>query len=235
MGDDTMARLLFEKLQPVCDLQNLGERMQIPKDLYVIGGGTLIAPGSLFLNRLQSPTKSVGFSLGVAYSWNGEYASVLRDMKAIYVRDEFSHRRLAEFGVKSVLSVDLLNAIPAHECEPRDRTRVFWNSVKVHSNERPPDAEELPVSVEDNGAPPMLYGKDVVDLLTGARRVYVTRLHAAVAAWMAGVPEILVYPQYDPKVGHFFERVRSLTPIEAHHIVNDHLNELTEYAEGKRA
>lgn len=220
-----MAALLMERLQGLGSVENLGERTN-GKDLYILGGGTLIAPHSLFLRNIVNPHKTIGFSLGVSSNWNGEYAKVLKECKRLYVRDKFSHRRLADHGIESTLSVDMLCALMP-SATPDKRDQVTWNAIKGRGKTRPEGVTRVvPVSVEDEGEDPVLKGQELVDLMAKTKRAYCMRLHAVVCAWVAGVPDIFPYTDYDPKVWHFFERVEGMTPEEARHIIDQHFEEL---------
>lgn len=229
LGDDTMARILVDVLKREFDVENLQERFEVEKDAYVLGGGTLICPGSRFLNLLSHPERTIGFSLGVSSNWGGEWLEVLKRMPAIYVRDDFSYRRLKAYGLTPILSVDLLCALEEPGWHPR--TVKVWNAISAKGYTKP-DVQGLRcirMSKEDHDEDNSLKfqdGYDLVEYLGLAEEAHLTRLHAVVCAWIAGVPRIIPDYSYDQKIRDFMERVMTLTPSEARRIIYSHLNDL---------
>lgn len=242
LGDDAMTDVLLRTIPGAVNMKE--EPWEA--DWYVLGGGTLIAPQSLFPGRLPNPEKTIGISLGVSCNWQGENADILRRMKRIYTRDYFSHQRLLNHRIPNILSVDLLCYL---ESEPPPVTDGIWanlmfapESVNMgHRDElfRTLHQLELDQSVnyfamspdEDLNTKPNAYvytdAQVLINDLQGAKKVYATRLHANVCAWVAGVKDI-VSLSYDPKIDHFFERVKGLTPHGARKIIREHLDEICE-------
>lgn len=228
LGDDAMAQILMETIPGAV---NMGETSS-EADWYIFGGGTLISPGSLYFNLIKHPERTIGFSLGVSYNWNGEWLDKLKQLKKIYVRDEFSQKRLAEFGVESTLSVDLLCYLEPQPEKPR--VEVWVNAFR---DSYPQGDKYFALSpVEDKEVMPQAevyddFRKLAADLM-GAKCVVASRLHANVLAWMTKCPKIYLFspPSHgvDFKVVHFYERVAKLTPEEARSIISNHLRELKE-------
>lgn len=235
LGDDAMAKILANYF----GAENKGEH---PSEAhwYILGGGTLISPGSLFYGAMPYPERTIGISLGVSSNWEGQSAEVLKRMKKIYTRDFFSHQKLNDYGVANVLSVDLLCYL---EAERRPQTDEIWanlmyspctsmsdlEAVVYHTKSEIPDAKFFAMSPDEDVAtiPQAKVYTDAQALLNdlaGAKKVYATRLHANVLAWVA---ERKIVPiAYDPKVTHFFERVFRLTPETARKIIIEHLKEI---------
>jgi len=226
LGDDEMLRILEEQLP----------------DTETFGGGTLITPAfkpdSEFYSKITDPDNTVGVSLGVSNNWNGEGAELLRRFKAIYVRDLFSHVQLKRFNIDSVVSVDLWNY---HVAPKRTRFRKVANLIDL-SHKEDKYFNLLPHYIMDNrngfeffqmgqahnfvgGSKVFSDGKKLIEYLSEAEVAITTRLHATVAAWIAGVPDLRpVF--YDPKCGHFFDRVASIDRAEAHELIMRHLEEI---------
>jgi len=207
LGDDEMHRLLE---------RHLG-------DTDTFGGGTLITPGSEFYCQITKDM--IGISLGVAESWNGEGIQALGRLRKIYVRDFYSARRLAEFGLDAVVSADLwfLNEPP----KPQERTKRVANLITLTASPRPELQDKVVATIkrcrdsgfeffamspiEDKELTPeaTLFeeGGELLNYLAQAKQAIVTRLHAYVAAVIAGVPEITYIP-YDKKLDDFTERMK---------------------------
>jgi len=221
---------------------NMGERPQFA-DAYILGGGTLISPNSLYPGRIN-PEKTIGFSLGVSSNWNGEWLEILKRMKKIYVRDFFSYRKLKQFGVQCTQSVDLVCALEIPE-PPKVRDGIWANLMYTECSVNPNLQSEIDFvkkelggrevnyfamsPVEDIGTvfQAAVYGdaKTLLSDLSTAETIYTTRLHAAILAWMSGCKDIR-YIDYDPKIEHFRERVKGLTPKQAYNIVHRDLDDL---------
>lgn len=226
LGDDEMLRILEEHLP----------------DTDTFGGGTLITPafrpGSEFYDAILDPDATVGVSLGVSPDWNGEGADLLRRLRAIYVRDLYSHVRLKAFNVDSVVSVDLWNV---HVAPKRERFRKVANLIELSHKENP-YLSALPHFVAEtrtgfekfqmspahhllNGAQVFSDGKKLIEYLSEAEIAVTTRLHATVAAWIAGVPDLRPVI-YDQKCAYFLDRAAAIDRHEAHETMMRHLEEI---------
>lgn len=226
LGDDEMLRILEEQLP----------------DTETFGGGTLITPAfkkdSEFYSKITDPDNTVGISLGVSNNWNGEGSELLIRFKAIYVRDLFSHMQLKRFNIDSIISVDLWNV---HVAPKRPRFRKVANLIDLsHKDDR--YLNLLPHFVADarngfeffqmgqshnfmSGSKVFDDGKKLIEYLSETEIAVTTRLHATVAAWIAGVPDLRpVF--YDPKCCHFFDRIAAIDRAEAHELIMRHLEEI---------
>lgn len=226
LGDDEMLRILEEQLP----------------DTPTFGGGTLITPAfkpqSEFHERITDPDETVGISLGVSSDWNGEGADLLRRLKAIYVRDLYSHVRLKAFNIDSVVSVDLWNVLIAPK-RPRFRKVInvidlshkldpYLTAIPGFIAERRKDHQFFQMSPDHvlvPGAHVFSDGKKLLEYLAEAEVAITTRLHATVAAWIAGVPDLRPVI-YDPKCAHFLDRAASIDQTEAHDMMMRHLEEI---------
>jgi hypothetical protein len=226
LGDDEMLRILEEHLP----------------DTETFGGGTLITPGfkkdSEFYSKITDPDNTVGISLGVSSDWNGEGAELLIRLKAIYARDLYSHVRLRAFNIDSIVSVDLWNV---HVAPKRKRFRKVANLIDLSHKEdkylsllphfiaeRRNGFEFFQMSQTHNfmgGAQAFSDGKKLIEYLSEAEVAVTTRLHATVAAWIAGVPDIRPVI-YDQKCAHFLDRAASIDQPEAHEMIMRHLEEI---------
>jgi polysaccharide pyruvyl transferase WcaK-like protein len=244
LGDDAMAKIL---LQVIPNSVNMKESPW-EADWYIVGGGTLISPQSLFFGILPNPERTIGVSLGVSCNWNGENVEILRRMKKIYCRDLFSFNKLRMWDVPCELSVDLLcYLLPS---TGKARTNGVWANlmyapgsvVSSHLTDLITLKEHLALQDgvnyfamspdEDLDTVPSAFvytcAQTLIDDLVGAESVYVTRLHAHIAAWIAGHKGNVHQIVYDPKISHFYERVYNLSPIEANIIITSHLSEICE-------
>lgn len=236
LGDDAMATILQEYFGEMA--QNMGEHAE-PADAYILGGGTLISPGSLYPNIIQ-PEKTVGISLGVSSNWDGEHKDVWSRMRKIFVRDEFSYNALRKHGIDCELSVDLCCALKPTK-QYKNRGGVMANIMYAPESPMPnhkklvdaylkdyDNAEYFAMSPDEDvdtvpWAKVYTDAQELVDRLAKAEKVVATRLHAHVLAWVAGVEDIHSIC-YDPKIIHFNDRVAELTPVEAREIINRDLS-----------
>lgn len=222
LGDDEMLRIVEEHLP----------------ETNTFGGGTLITPGSEFYVKIIDPDDTVGISLGVSSNWNGEGEHVLRRLKAIYVRDLYSHVRLKAFNIDSVVSVDLWNVhVPPKRARHRRVANIIDLSHKEDSylkmlpqfiSDRRTGHEFFQMSAEHPsvaGAQVFDDGRKLIEYLSEAEVAVTTRLHATVAAWVAGVPDMRPVI-YDPKCAHFLDRAASIDRIDAHDMMMRHLEEI---------
>lgn len=236
LGDDAMADILYQYFG---ESINVGEHPS-EADWYILGGGTLISPGSVFYSLIQYPERTIGISLGVSCNWNGEGSDVLKRMRKIYTRDFFSHEMLNKFGIKNDLSVDLicyLNPIIKSE-----KTEIWANLMESSCTTLPDlhgkvvqSREELEgkhvnyfamspdedVTTQPNS---VVYtnAQVLLDFLVSAKTIYATRLHANILAWLSGCKDIRTI-EYDYKIKHFFERVKNLTPKKAKKLIEKDL------------
>jgi len=236
LGDDAMRDILLQYFK---DSFNVGEK-PYEADWYILGGGTLISPGSIFYNLIEHPERTIGVSLGVSYNWKGEGSDVLRRMKKIFTRDFFSHEMLNKFGIQNELSVDLVCYLnPIIKSEKKE----IWANLMESSCTTLPDLrgeiarsrEELEgkyvnyfamspdedVTTQPNA---VVYtnAQVLLDFLVSAKTIYATRLHANILAWLSGCKDIRTI-EYDYKIKHFFERVKNLTPKKAKKIIEKDL------------
>jgi hypothetical protein len=169
-------------------------------------------------------------------------------MRRIYVRNVYSQAILAKHEVGSYLSTDLICAIipPVAYSGDIDKgifANIMYSSASEHRALKETvenvlkhlghidDVHYFALSpIEDaatmknvEGLRTLYTSMDALmrDLAT-AKTVYATRLHAVVAAWMAGVRDIRPI-FYDQKICHFLEYAATMTPREAHRIVVDDL------------
>lgn len=226
LGDDAMVEIL-QRYFP--EAVNMGENPK-PAKFYILGGGTLISPDSNFLKILPDPEKTVGISLGVSCNWRGEDLIILQKLLKIYTRDYFSHEALNKFGIENTLSFDLLCKLGAER--PRERRRTFANFLHKFPHLRWVIDEYFAMSPnEDKRAMPeaRIY-RSAIELrehLASAERIFATRLHANVIAWLSGCKKIYPIP-YDMKVIHFWERVKGIKIEEAQKTIERHLKEIYE-------
>lgn len=241
LGDDAMTKILLDTIPRSVNMKE----DPWDADWYILGGGTLIAPQSLFPGRLPNPEKTIGISLGVSCNWAGEHLDILKRMHRIYTRDLFSHGQLLKWGVDNILSVDLLCYLKPEE---EVLTDGIWANLMYAPGTIVPEYKEQLSKIkldlrdkevnyfamspdEDLETIPDAYvytdAQLLINDLQGADIVYATRLHANVAAWVAGCKNI-VKIGYDPKINHFYERVASLTPERARNIIHNHLNDICE-------
>lgn len=241
LGDDAMAQVLLDFFPKAV---NMGEH-PTEADWYILGGGTLIAPLSQFMAMSPNPEKTIGISLGVSSNWNGEGVEYLKRFHRIYARDFFSREKLKQHGVDAVLSVDLLCAL--YKKTELVRKGTMANIMRAPESIVPTHQQDVVSALdtllcdknykewfamspdEDLATVTFAYVyTDAVQLLQKmlcTQVVYATRLHANVLAWVAGVPEI--HPvAYDPKVDHFYQRVKHLTPQKAYGIIIGHLSDI---------
>lgn len=227
LGDDEMLRLLEEHLPGV----------------KTFGGGTLIAPTSEFFDELEKmfPEETVGISLGVSENWNGERVDVLRRLKRIYVRDVFSYERLKEHGLDPIMSVDLwfahepvgyrggrvrsLNAMDVIDLTHKSH---YLTELTKRYVEAFPSYERFNMSPSHPlGGETYIpkTGAELITYLSNVETAVVTRLHALVAATIAGVPDIRPI-FYDAKCRHFLERMGTIGVQGAHDLMLKHLEEI---------
>lgn len=239
LGDDAMAEILLKYFDGSI---NVGEH-PTEADWYMLGGGTLISPGSVFYGLVKYPERTIGISLGVSCNWSGEGIETLKKMKKIYTRDFFSHEKLKEFGIENTLSVDLLCYLkPTGQ---KERKEIWANLMYSHCNTYPEleykinttkeclegkDAHYFALSPDEDiktipHAEVFTNAQELLDRLCEAKTIYATRLHAHVLAWLAECDDIQSLP-YDLKIQHFFDRVKNLQPKEAREIINKHLEEI---------
>lgn len=246
LGDDAMAEILlyyFGELNKF-DVENVGEK-PTESDWYILGGGTLISPGSVFYNLVEYPEKTIGISLGVSCNWNGEGVDKLKKMRKIFTRDYFSHEMLNKFGVQNDLSVDLLCYLLP---ESKEQKKEIWANLMESSCTTHQDLHGAVVRAREE-----LEGKDVtyfamspdedvstqpnatvftsanmlLNDLARAKTIYATRLHANVLAWLSGCKDIRTI-EYDYKIKHFFDRVKDLTPEKCQKIIKKDLRKIKE-------
>lgn len=214
---------------------------EIP-DVNTFGGGTLITPNNEFWEQIEKG--QVAVSIGVSENWNGEHADALKQFSAIYVRDLYSYWRLMPYNLWPILSVDLWNVLVAPK---RKRFRKVANvenlshksvyldkfSTMIRDRCRKEGYEFFSTSPDHikTFAPESKVfesGQELIDYLAEAEVAYVTRLHALVAAWIAGVPDIRPII-YDPKCQHFLDRMRLFTPEEAHAKIMADLEQIRQF------
>lgn len=240
LGDDAMTRILLEYFEDVenfsDDVNNLKD-----KDWYIFGGGTLITPSVFFFEMIQHPERTIGISLGVSSNWEGQHVDILKRMKKIYVRDVFSYNRLKEYGIESTLSVDLMCYLQPMQKKKKQGmiANIMYTWCSINKNHK----EEVNQALKETMGIPkfaMCLKEDIetmknaelytdaqklIDDLSGFKTIYATRLHANIAAWLSGCKDIRAI-EYDPKIKHFFERVKDLTPEKAKETIDEHLKEI---------
>lgn len=247
LGDDAMTQILLNEIPGAV---NMGEHPTENADWYVLGGGTLIAPLSLFPGRVPKPERCIGISLGVSSNWDGEFADILRRFKAIYVRDKFSYDKLQAHGIDCHLSVDLVCFL--YKNRPHVKREVWANLMEPEFDTGHDvkgqiskarfellDYEDVEYfamcSKEDINtySDAVLYidAEKLIDALSRAKIVYTTRLHANICAWVAECPDIRPIT-YDPKITHFFDRVHEMTPRRAKSIISKHLKQVCQIING---
>lgn len=234
LGDDAMAKILQDVFP---DAINVGESPTNNADWYIVGGGTLLAPTSLFLG-ITPPEKTILVSVGVSGNWDGHGVEWLSKVTKIYARDFYTQGKLLQFNIQSELSADLV-------CYLKGKKRVrkgVWSNVMVTGASLVPGArgEALheasikrdrffamsPNEGIETKKDAVLYTdmQKLIDDLSGVQLCIATRLHAVVAAWIAGCD---IRPiRYDIKIDKFLERVEKETPQSARRIVKKHLREI---------
>ena len=217
LGDDAMVRII-KKYIPESDTWD------------IFGGGTLIQPYGEFGAAIRNPERTIGISLGVSSEWKGENAELFRRFHKLYVRDYYSHMKLKEYNVPSILSVDLLTELQttkknkglfANVCELTTEQFEYHNVISAMIAER--DMEYFAMSPDHDKGPVFTDEQVLLDKIAGAD-VVATRLHANVIAWVGGCRITPIV--YDPKIIHFYQRVAGMTPAEARKIIVGHLKEI---------
>jgi len=227
LGDDAMASILEEELEA----ENLQERFEVEKDWYILGGGTLISPGSIFMDKPRHWERTIGFGLGAGDSWEGEWADNLKRMKRLYVRDQYTHDKLAQYGIESIPSYDPVCLLKAPKRTPKPRIMLnfvypteqrnevdYMAQIEEYFDQYKDDprekiyfamsgVEDVQV-MKDMGVEPVVYtdAKVLLADMAEAQQIVTTRLHANILAWMSGVPTKTV--MYDNKIQHFQDTVR---------------------------
>lgn len=227
LGDDAMARVLTDYFP---EAVNFGDKV-VGKDLdwYIMGGGTLIANGSAFMapgDINYHPENTIGISLGVASGWDGRNADVLKRFRKIYVRDKFSKMRLADYGVESTLSVDLLCFMTSKKFKREGKAvnLVFPRNDEGHVGENFALSRDEDIDTVWD-ARLFTNPQTLLDWLATKEFVFASRLHALVLAWVAGC-EVEHTGNYDQKVFDFMERVDGMKPKQAKKIIDTHLKEI---------
>ena len=86
LGDDAMMRVLTNRFSKDFDVINFGE-FPGEADWFILGGGTLIAQGSTFMQRIPNPERTIGVSLGVSNKWEDAGLASLRKFPLLFFRD----------------------------------------------------------------------------------------------------------------------------------------------------
>ena len=204
---------------------NMGEN-PLKADWYILGGGTLIAPQSRFLKILPNPEKTIGISLGVSYNWMGEFQEILKRIKRIYVRDYFSYNVLKKYGIKSILSFDLLCELGG--IKSRKRKGIWGNFLHKFPHLRIDNYFALSQNEDmDTMTMANLYTSaiELREDLASVEMIFTTRLHANIIAWLSGCKKVYPIP-YDMKVIHFWERIMGVKIKEAQRVIKKHLKEI---------
>ena len=228
LGDDAMARVLIKRFSKDFDVVNFGERPG-RADWYILGG-ELIAQKSLFMQKILYPERTIGISLGVSNGWEEYGLDKLKQFPLLFVRDFQSYDWLEAKGLSPKLSVDLLCALTP---KPRvNESRVVGNFIPYHPHKSgydDPDKTQIKLSPDDGAGQYFTDANELLDLFSETGTAQVTRLHALVLAWLAGVPHIYGNSAYDEKIEGFLERVKRLTPEQARNIINRDLDHICQY------
>lgn len=230
LGDDAMAKILLDEIPGAV---NVGEAPTGHADGYIVGGGTLLSPSSMYIG-ITPPEKTIVVSIGVSEDWHGNGMEWLKLCRRVYARDFYTHKRLNDYSIPNTLSVDLCCFLKAPK---RKRARIMANIMMIPGqggegvqwlNRKELDYFAM-CSKEDLDTVPnaKLYtdAKALIGDFAECETVIATRLHANVLAWVAKVPAIIPIV-YANKINHFFERVKGLTQEEARKIITTHLNEI---------
>lgn len=253
LGDDAMAAELMRRLEafghsPI----NMGENIRLGDDCdwYVVGGGTLITRSGSFrdLIRKAGPHRCLLFSMGVAADWNGEESYLLQSVAGIWARDIYSWHRLRQHSVGAELSVDMLAGTFCPFVPEGTRRGIAANFMIADNTPHPclrETVRQIMDELRDRGEEPDLFAlsreedvktmgekcvlfddaEKLVSELSKYETAIVTRLHAAVLAWAAGIRDIRPIV-YDPKVQYFLERVAGLSKRNVTDILKEDYNEM---------
>jgi polysaccharide pyruvyl transferase WcaK-like protein len=178
------------------------------------------------MRRIPKPEKTIGVSLGVSKDWNGAGKELLKRFPLLLVRDFASFDYLQRFGIKPEISVDLLCALTA---KPR---RGPGLGVENHNpklkrqwkNEVSPGIREIRLSSEDAGGKLYTDEDELLELFAQTEEAHLTRLHALVLGWIAGIPHMEANLAYDEKIEGFQYRVARMSPEYARVLINRDLD-----------
>ncbi len=238
LGDEAMYKQLVEFL--VSKGHVIVEK---DYDWTILGGGTMLMYQGEFLEKIDNPARTVGWSIGAAESWTNQNLDTLLAMPAIFCRDDFTYEQLKNFGAQAILSFDALCATPSPAPTPRSGLAV--NLLKPTVSNRleyqasaPRLAERFlkepckwfslgnPEDQEYNDDTMVFTDfQDLVNWLSSFKEAAVSRLHANVAAYVAKVPYVTPLI-YDSKNINFWHRVAGVKPEEAREKVLDHFENL---------
>lgn len=240
LGDDAMAKMLIGFLVSKGHLI-----VEKDYDWTILGGGTMLMHQGEFLGKVDHPARTIGWGIGAAESWTNQDLDTLRQMPAIWCRDDFTYEQLKNYACQAILSFDPLCAHPGPPATVRSGLAV--NLLKpISSNKLEYQASanrlakrfsETPckwfalgnpedVAYNDDAVVFSDFG-DLVNWLGSFKEAAVSRLHANVAAYVARVP-YTVPLAYDQKVSAFWMRVAGIPPAEARQKVLDHLEDLND-------
>lgn len=227
IGDDVMASCIQKALEARgYKVVNQGEEPH-PEgiDAYFWGGGTLISQGGIF-PPLPVGIPVIGFGIGVCElplsHFNPEQ---FRDIRHIFARDYYSYIWLVQHNIPATLSFDPVFLLDFPKLDlPRDFVAV--NIIASQKTDyklikellQRYDGEdkigfavglpEDPIGCSDFHLVYDFYSDPLKlhKFLSTAKVAITTRLHAAVFAYMSGVP-VIEPVVYDPKVLRFLEYV----------------------------
>lgn len=233
LGDDAMTEIIQEEiLKRGHQVTNQGESPEPEEvDCYIWGGGTLISGHGIYpLLPIHKPIVGFGIGLGespVADLKDPNLLFILKKLKGLFLRDKYSYIHLAYIGLKIpiTLSYDPIFLIKPEYAEVR---RSYVGVNLINSPKVPLRSEELLLDVvkdedlryfaicdkEDVEVCKMreldhVYidnSEEVIQFLSQAQAAVTTRLHAAVFAYLAGVPLIMPIV-YDKKITRFMDYV----------------------------
>jgi polysaccharide pyruvyl transferase WcaK-like protein len=242
LGDDEMDRILRRNLE-ASGIEVTNEHY----DWTIIGGGTLIAPASEYIREIENPSRTILFSVGVSSNWEGAHLFFLARCHRIYTRDLYSQKQLERFEIHAKASFDLWFDLELRQWLPYEN-KIAANFIRARESVNPSHQELAdtlstvsalkgferfalsPIEdMEQMGDKARLFtdGQELIDYLSTCGTVYTDRLHATVAAWIAGVKDIRPL-FYDPKICHFLEYARLYTPEEAQETLRKDLQSVIE-------
>jgi polysaccharide pyruvyl transferase WcaK-like protein len=245
IGDDVMASCIQKALEDRgYKVINQGEKPDAEGiDAFFWGGGTLVSQCGLFPPP-PAGVPIIGFGIGVCEAPPSKFEEFqFRDIQHVFARDIYSYIWMCQHKVPCTLSFDPVFLLDLPELNlPREYTAVNviasyktnYSEIKDRLKDHFGDdflgfsvgLPEDPIGASDFKLEYKHYTDpfELHEFLSKAKVAITTRLHAAVFAYLAKVPEIDLIV-YDPKVIRFKEYVmdNKLDPKFMNERLNRHI------------